>query len=1034
MKFPNLIILLAKKIKPLESQPKGLALSFWDLFKTGFSQISYLFFPGRFFTFRNSILKKLLLLFFGSVFIFLSACADYTVGDGVNIDAASLVGQSGVLTINGTVTLSSDVTLSEITNVIINAPNGKIYWSNNSNLIFSAGSNITINNSAPGLQASGSNGAQRLYIGNAIIAVSSDNANNADFSFAEFNQLGGLPKYNINSNSNVCSGSAIISSVIPAKSAPGITYNFSWSITPSAGTFTYNSDHSISNIFPANGTYTITCIAIANTYETIFNFNITVSAAYTWKGINTNWSDVANWCPGIPGTAASVTIPPGVQSPVILLGNTASVYNINIDVGASLTVNGTLQVAGSVLNSGTLDATNGTIEMKGTSAQTIAGSVFTNKSIKNLIISNTSGTGLSVSSATNDTLKITGALTFGNAGSKLNTGDNITLVSNSLGTARVGIVGPGNSITGKVIVERYINIGTGAGQHGKSWQFLAVPTDGQTIKESWMEDGDKPDHYGTMISGPGGTAAGFDIYSVAPSMKIYNYLTNNWTGVSNTNNPILDPHGYFVFVRGDRTVTATNQPANSTILRTKGTLFTGNLPSIEVAPNTFQSVGNPYASPVDFSLISKDANVDDKYYVWDPYLYGSYGLGGYQTISSVNGWIPVPGGTAAYPAGVSNSIIQSGQAFFVHSTVNASFLPVHPVVSFSEDCKSVSSPSVNVSRKAARVSVSDNNQYLRASLFTGSAQNSLIADGNSVVFNKKYSDEIDGNDAEKMLNSGENFGVKRSGKLLSIEAKAPLNSEDTIYYNISNLTRQTYQLIFAPENIDAAGLQGFLVDKFLNTETPVSLTDSTLINITITSNSASSASDRFKLIFRQMSALPVNITSITATAKDPDNIIQWGVANESGIKEYEIEKSADGNQFNQIQVIKAVNSVKGNYEVTDKNVNSGANYYRIKIVSVDGKETYTEVVKVINRKQQGTISVYPNPINDNVIHLQLNNQPSGIYKIKLYNAAGQVVISKNVSHAEGSSEEDIKCDNLPKGIYQLQVTNSSGNKVIKIFK
>ncbi len=107
---------------------------------------------------------------------------------------------------------------------------------------------------------------------------------------------------------------------------------------------------------------------------------------------------------------------------------------------------------------------------------------------------------------------------------------------------------------------------------------------------------------------------------------------------------------------------------NATVLRTKGTLFTGTLAPVNVIPDKFQSIGNPYASPVDFTLLTKDAGVDDLFYVWDPYLYGSYGLGGYQTLSSANDWQPIPGGTQAYPSGVSCTTIQSGQAFFVHAT------------------------------------------------------------------------------------------------------------------------------------------------------------------------------------------------------------------------------------------------------------------------------------------------------------------------------------------------------------------------------
>jgi hypothetical protein len=1004
VKFQNLIILIVKKKRPAAFPSKGLALFFWNFFKAAFS---------------HPILNKLVLLFFGSVFMCLSSSADYIVANGVTINAASLVGQSGILTINGTVTVSSDVTLAGITDVIINAPNGKIYWSNNSNLIFSVGSNITINNSAPGLQASGSNGAQRLYIGNAIVAVSSDNANNADFSFAEFNQLGGLPKYNINFNSNVCSGSAIISSVIPAKSAPGVTYSFSWSITPSAGAFTYNSDHSVSNIFPANGTYTITCIAIANTYETIFNFNITVSAAYTWKGINTNWSDAANWCPGIPGTAASVTIPSGVQSPVILSGNTASVHNLNIDNGASLTVNGTLRIAGSVLNSGSLDVTNGTIEMNGTSAQIIAGSMFTNKAIKDLIINNTSGAGLSVSSAANDTLKITDALTFGNAGSKLNTGDNITLVSNSSGTARVGIVGPGNSITGKVIVERYINTGTGAGQHAKSWQFLSVPTSGQTVRQSWMENGSTSGNYGTMISGPAGTAAGFDMYSVAPSLKYFDETINNWKGVSSANDLIANTGGYMVFIRGDRTVTGTTQASNRTVLRSKGTLFTGTQMPITVKANSFQSVGNPYASPIDFALITKDPSIDNVFYVYDPYLYGSYGVGGYQTLSGVNNWKPVPGGTSAYPTTIFSSIIQSGQAFFVHSGSSTD-----GSLTIAEGSKSATGRPGHSNREATGSTV-EGRQFLRASLITSTG---LMADGNVVAFDKTYRDNIDGNDAVKIVNSGENFAVKREGKLLTIEAKSPLSENDTIFYNLSNLSKTTYKLIFAPENMSASGFQGILIDKYLNTETAVSLSDSTIIEVAITSNAASSAAARFKMVFRQMAALPVNITSITAINKEAKNIIHWSVENESDIRQYEVEKSTDGNQFSEMAVVNPENTKSGDYISEDGNVNAAINYYRIRIVSKDGKVSYSTVVKVNIGKIIAAIEVTPNPILNETIHLVFRNEPPGKYTISLSNQLGQAILSKTILHTAESASESISANSISKGIYNLLIVKPDGNK------
>lgn len=749
---------------------------------------------------------------------------------------------------------------------------------------------------------------------------------------------------------------------------------------------------------------------------------LTVRKSYTWLGINTNWNDTNNWCSGIPDSSSDVTIPSGLTYYPVIASDIGNSRDITIETGASLTVknDGTLKIAGNIYNSGNFDATTGTVEMNGSNPQTISGSAFANKTIKNLVVNNT-GSGLSVSSVANDTLKITGLLSFGNASTVLNTGDNITLVSNNTGTASVGIVGGSNAINGKVIVEKYINTGTASGQHAKAWQFLSTPTAGQTVKESWMENGVTTNYYGTMISSPAGTAAGFDITSVAPSIKYYNQLNNSWTGVSNTGNLIADVRGYMVFVRGDRTVTASNQPANPTVLRTKGTLYTGTLTPVIVQLDNFQSIGNPYASAIDFTLISKDAGIDNKFYVFDPYLYGSYGVGGYQIMSAVNNWQPVPGGTLLYPSGLANTIIQSGQAFFVHATSTHSSGTA--ALTFMENCKSFGTNSSKLLRIMTDTT-DQKRQFLRASLLTNTG---LMADGNVVAFDMTFSNEINGDDALKILNSGENFTVKTNGKLLAIDAKPPLSSTDTIFYYTSNLVKTTYKLIFAPENMQSANLQAFLIDKFLKTETPVSLIDTSFVNITVTSDAASSASDRFKIVFRQLASLPVTISSVTATLKNNDVEVKWNVQNENSIQQYQVEKSTDGVHFSPAATINAKNTISGNYSWLDENVPQGIYYYRITVLSVDGRTSNTQIVKVIAGEPAKKISVYPNPITDGIIHLQMNNQQQGVYSVRLFNSAGQLVYSKKINLVNAIGEETIICPNLPKGTYQLEVAKPTGN-------
>ena len=979
------------------------------------------------------LIKKGALVFRGlflfcmiNLFISSAVFADYTIASGATIDASALTGKSGVLIINGKLTVSSNVYLSGFTSVVINAPAGQIYWTNNSDLTFNAGTSIDIDNSSYGLQPTSGNGnaSQRLIIGTTVICVSSNNSNNTTFTFEQFNIQGGLPEYTITSNSPVCSGSPVVLSVVPGKIVSGVTYSYQWSINSAAATFTYNSDKTTASIAPPDGSYTVTCIATANTFSTIKTIAVTVNKSNTWLGVNSNWNDPANWCPGIPTAASNITIPASTDYPEISANTIAAVNNLTIAAGAMLVVKGILRISGTITNNGTLNATNGTIGMNGSSAQTIAGTMFYHKTIQNLIVNNTSSAGLSIASTLKDTLKISGTVTFNNSTAKLNTGDNLNLLSTSTGTASIGILGKGNSITGKAIVDRYINVGNGSGQHGASWQLLSTPTNAQTLKQSWMEDQRSAAGFGTLITGPAGTSAGFDAYSVGNSIKTFDAASNSWVAISSTNNPVYNPKGYMLFIRGDRTVNGITATPTPTILRSFGNLNTGTQSPITVLPDHYESIGNPYASAVDFTLLTRSGGVDNKFYTWDPFLYGSYGVGGYQTLSGSNNWQPVPGGTTAYPSGVADKIIQSGQAVFVHATGTTA-----SSISFNENSKV--STTTNFARKANR-SQGTERRFLRVSLYTATGPGAAIADGNAVAFDEGFSNDIDGDDAFKLLNGGENFGIKRAGKILAVEAKAPLMPNDTIFYYMSNLKRQTYQLRIVPENMENVGEEAVLFDKFLNISIPVSLQDTSIVNFSITSNSASATTDRFEIVFRETSVLPVTFISLTGTDKDGNVLLKWNVENESGMEKYEVERSSDGNRFIPIGTVAAINEEAATYEYTDRYHQEGNNYYRISSFTKDGKISHSQIVKV-SLASAGSISVFPNPVVDGIINLQLKSEPAGKYQVRLINSLGEVVVEKSISETSGNDKEAIRCPHLTKGIYQLEITKPDGTvQTIKV--
>ena len=75
-------------------------------------------------------------IFFSVVTIFFAekSFADYTVAAGQTIDASTITGQSGILTVNGTLNVLGNGTVSLLgfTSVVINCP-GQIYWQQNGN-------------------------------------------------------------------------------------------------------------------------------------------------------------------------------------------------------------------------------------------------------------------------------------------------------------------------------------------------------------------------------------------------------------------------------------------------------------------------------------------------------------------------------------------------------------------------------------------------------------------------------------------------------------------------------------------------------------------------------------------------------------------------------------------------------------------------------------------------------------------------------------------------------------------------------------
>lgn len=525
----------------------------------------------------------------------------------------------------------------------------------------------------------------------------------------------------------------------------------------------------------------------------------------------------------------------------MMTGNWTVYGTLNNPSGSQLKINGYTLSITTLTGAGTLTgSTTSNLAIIGTNGGSPGNLNFTAGAGSSLKMLTLNRTGAGASATIGTALSIYDVLMVTNG--VLNTANKLTLKSNATNTARVAPVG--GSINGNVTVERYIPA-------RRAWRLMNAPVGGtQTINQAWQEgvttaspNSNPNPGYGTFIT-VGSVANGFDQNILGQSTSSLKSFTSAGAlqAVTSTKTATAANKPYFLFVRGDRSITMKDNtvPANNTTLRANGPLLTGNQ-TIPVGATGFTAVANPFASPINFATISR-TNVKNSFYVWDPKMGGTYGVGAYVNIS-YNGT-----GYDVTPASVSpeSQYIQSGQAFLVQSTGAAGSIMI------KESDKSAT-PAQNVFRKADGTDAplfapARNAQGLRINLQTINDAGTNILDEVFTSYSRNFSGTIDDMDAIKMPNELENLAIVRQGQSLMVDRRSPISDNgDTLYLNLSNTTQRSYILEFNPIDLTDV-ISATVEDNYLHTSTTINTSEISQVYFQVNSDPASASCDRFKVV------------------------------------------------------------------------------------------------------------------------------------------------------------------------------------------
>ncbi|MBL7813368.1 MAG: DUF5018 domain-containing protein [Saprospiraceae bacterium] len=161
--------------------------------------------------------------------------------------------------------------------------------------------------------------------------------------------------------------------------------------------------------------------------------------------------------------------------------------------------------------------------------------------------------------------------------------------------------------------------------------------------------------------------------------------------------------------------------------------------------------------------------------------------------------------------------------------------------------------------------------------------------------------------------------------------------------------------------------------------------------------------------------------------------VRWTTANEQAVSHFEIEKSADGHLFSAVGTVKATNNKTLNtYLFTDNTPLSIVQYYRLKMVDLDGSITYSKVLSLSNDKSAiKTLKITPSVSND-MITIEIPQVETAT--LTVVDVLGRAVFSKKMTATDAQTAHTLSVAPFVNGLYTVVLTNGQGQWLGKFLK
>jgi len=178
--------------------------------------------------------------------------------------------------------------------------------------------------------------------------------------------------------------------------------------------------------------------------------------------------------------------------------------------------------------------------------------------------------------------------------------------------------------------------------------------------------------------------------------------------------------------------------------------------------------------------------------------------------------------------------------------------------------------------------------------------------------------------------------------------------------------------------------------------------------------------------------LPIKLNSFSAFEKNGSVILNWKAFTENMMEHFEIERSTDGVNYTRLADAYAKGIGNYDYSFTDASPVKGTGFYRLKLINIDGRFTYSDILNVKYLPKNVYVNALYPAVASSKINLLITASKNLPAILQIVDVKGTVIKRSSVNLTTGSNNIPVDIGSLPSGNYLIRL-DVNGNSFTRRF-